>query len=56
MEELVTLEYGNFAILGEWVREFAKRTDCSNRVATWTLRGQLYFNELRREHPGWSTT
>ena len=55
MEELVTLQYANFTILGERVKEFAQRTGCSNRAANWTLRGQLYLNKLRREHPGWNT-
>ena len=56
MEELVTLHYGNFSILGEWVREFAQRTGCSNWVANWTLQSQVFLNELRREHLGWSIT
>ena len=34
MEELATLQYGNFTILGEWAKEFTKRTSCSNRVAS----------------------
>ena len=46
MEELVTLHYGNFSILGEWVREFIRRTSCSNWVADWTLWSQLLLNEL----------
>ena len=56
MEELVILHYGNFSILGEWVREFTQRTGCSNQVADWTLRSQLFLHELHREHLGWSTT
>ena len=56
MEELVTLLYGCFMILGERVKEFAKRTSCSKRVADWTLWGQLYLSEMRREHLGWNTT
>ena len=55
MEELVTLYYGNFSILGEWVREFAQRTSCSNQVADWTLWNQLSLTELHREHLGWNT-
>ena len=31
IEELVTLHYGNFSILGEQAREFAQRTNCSNQ-------------------------
>ena len=56
MEELVTLQYVNFAILGEWVKEFAQRVRCSNRVADQTLRAQFFPNELQQEHPDWSTT
>ena len=55
MEELVTLWYGNIAILWEQVKQFTLGTGCSNRVADWTLRGQLFLNKLRQEHPGWST-
>ena len=55
MEELGSLHYGNFSILGEQAREFTWRTSCSNWVADWTLRGQLFLNEIRREHLGWST-
>ena len=46
MGELVTFQYGNFAILGEQVKEFTQRTGCSNRVANHTLRGQLYLSNL----------
>ena len=56
IEELVTLHYGNFSILGEQVKELAWRTGCSNWVASQTLQGQLFLDEIRREHPGWSTT
>ena len=56
MEKLVTLYYGNFAILGERVRKFAWRTGCSKRVTNLTLRGQLFLNELGHEHSGWNTT
>ena len=56
MEELVTLHYGNFSILGEQAREFTQRTSCSNQVADQTLWLQLFLNELCREYPGWSTT
>ena len=55
MEELVTLQYGNFDILGVWAKEFAQMTGCSNRVTNQTLRGQFFFNELWPEHLGWST-
>ena len=46
MEGLVTLQYGNVTILWEWVKEFNQRTDCSNRVADQTLRGQFFLIEL----------
>ena len=54
MEEFVTLHYGNFSILGEWAKEFTQRNG-SNWVADETLRGQMFLNELKREHLGWST-
>ena len=47
MEELVILQYGSFTILGEWTKEYAQRTNCSNWVADQTLWGQLYLSELR---------
>ena len=56
MEELIILYYGNFAILRDRVREFAWHTGCSNCVADRTLRSQIFLNELRREHLGWTTT
>ena len=43
MEELITLQYGSFTILGERVKEFTQRTICSKWVANWTLQGQLYL-------------
>ena len=56
MEELVTLYYGNFSLLGEWVREFAWSISCSNQVAGWTLWSLLFLIKFQREHLGWSTT
>ena len=35
--------------------EFTQKTGCSKSVADWTLWGQIYLSELRREHPGWNT-
>ena len=32
MEELVTLQFGSFTILGKWAKEYAQRTGCSNQV------------------------
>ena len=55
MEELITLYYGNFAILGERVRDFTWHTGCSNCDADRTLRSQIFFDELKREHLGWTT-
>ena len=52
---MVTLQYGSFAALGEWVNVVALTTGCLKRVAEWALRGQLLLDELRREHPGWNT-
>ena len=56
MEELLTLYYGNFAILGERVRDFAWCTSCSNCIADRTQRSQIFLDKLKREHPGWTTT
>ena len=56
MEELIILYYGNFAIPGDRVREFAQCTGCSNHVPDRILRSQIFLDELRREHPGWTTT
>ena len=55
MEELVTLQYGSFMILGERAKEFTERTGCWKRVANWTLQAKLFLSELRREHPGGNT-
>ena len=55
MEELVSLQYGSFTILGDQAREYAQKTSCSNRVADWTIQSQLYLSDLRRENPGWNT-
>ena len=56
MEELITLYYGNFAILGERARDFAGCTSCSNYIADRTLRSQFFLDKVRREHPGQTTT
>ena len=48
MDKFVTLYYGNFAILGEWVKEFSRCTSCSNWFADRTLWGQIFLNELKR--------
>ena len=37
MEELATLQYGNFSILAKWMRDYAQRAGCSNQVAEWAL-------------------
>ena len=56
MEELITLYHSNFVILWERAKEFTQQTGCSNCVADWTLRSQIFLDELRMEHPGWTTT
>ena len=56
MEELAALHYGNFTILGERAKDFAWCTSCSNHVVDRALRTQIFLNEMRREHPGWTTT
>ena len=45
MVELVTLQYGSFTRLGEWVKEYAQRTSWSKWVADQTLQCQLYLDE-----------
>ena len=47
MEELVTLQYGNFTILVKWIRDYTQRAGCSNRVANQALQFQLFLNETR---------
>ena len=55
MEEMVTLQYGCFAALGEWAKVVTLTTSHLKRVPDQALRGQLVLGELRREHPGWKT-
>ena len=55
MEEMVTLLYGSFAALGEWVNIVVPTTSHSKRVADWALKGLLFLDELRRKHPVWKT-
>ena len=55
MEELVIIYYGNFSILGSHVRDYAQRTGCLNRLADQIIQGQLFLDELHREHLGWTT-
>ena len=52
---MVTLQYGSFAALGEWVKVVTLTTSCLKRVANQAPRGQLFLDELRREHLGWKT-
>ena len=47
---MVTLQYGSFTALEEWAKVVALTTRCSKRVADRALRGQLFLDELRREH------
>ena len=56
MEELVTLQYGNFLILAKQGRDYAQGTSCLNQVAKWTLHFQLFLDELGQEQLGWNTT
>ena len=55
MEELVILKYSSFATLGKRAKYDAQLTGHSKRVTDQALCGQLYFDELRRDHLGWST-
>ena len=55
IEEVVTLQNGSFAALSEWATVVALMTGCWKRVADSALRGHLFLDELRREHPGWKT-
>ena len=55
MEEMVTLQYGSFAALGEWVKVVTLTTSHSKRVADQAFRSQLFLDGLRREHLGWKT-
>ena len=56
MEELITLYYGNFAILGERVKDFVQCISCSNCITDRTLRSQIFLDKLKRKHLGWTTT
>ena len=56
MEELVTLQYSSFTALGKRAKQDALRMGCLKRVTEGVLWGQLYLGELRRDHPGWSST
>ena len=56
MEELVVLQYGSFATLDERAKHGTQRMGCSKSVTRWALWGQLYLDELRREHMAWNIT
>ena len=43
------------AQLLEGAKEFAQHTSCSNWVGDRTLWGQIFLDELKREHLGWTT-
>ena len=49
------LQYSSFATLSKRVKQDALRTGCSERVAEWAIQGQLYLDELNRDHLGWRT-
>ena len=55
MKEMVTMQYGSFAALGEWVKVVALTTGHSKGVADQALTGQLFLDELWRKHLGWKT-
>ena len=55
MEELITLYYGNFSILGERAKDFTQCSGCSNCVTDRTLQSQIFLDELKMENPGWTT-
>ena len=54
MEELVILQYGSFAALGKRASMMLSEPSLK-RVTEQALWGQLYLDELRRDHLGWST-
>ena len=56
MEELITLHYGNFVILGKRAKEYTQRTGCFNWVADWSLKSQLFLGEMKKECLGQNTT
>ena len=53
LEEMVTLQYGTFVTLSEWVKVVSLKTGCLKQVAEQALRWQVFLDELRKEHPGW---
>ena len=55
MEELIILQYGSLATLGKRAKYDAQQTGCLKGVTDQTLSGQSHLDELRRDHPGWST-
>ena len=52
MEKVVNPHYEIFSILGEWAREFAQSTSCSNQLADQTLQGQLFLDEKKERISG----
>ena len=52
--ELFILQYGSFSALGKWVKQVTLRTGCFKWVTDWTLKWQLYLNELAKDYPWWS--
>ena len=55
IEELITLQYGNFTFLRERAKDFPQHTSCSNCIADRALRTQIFLDKMRREHLGWAT-
>ena len=54
LEELITLQYGSFTALSEWVKQLTQRTGHSKHLTKWALRWQLDLDELDQGHIGWS--
>ena len=46
----MTLQYGSFATLGVWAKVVSLTTGLLKRVADQALRGDLFLDELKREH------
>ena len=52
MEEMITLQYGSYTALGEWVKVLAQST--SHWSTEHSLRFQLFLDELRKINSNWS--
>ena len=56
MGEMITLQYGSFAALGEQVMVSAQGTSHSNRATKCSQRFQLFLDELRKINSNCSVT